>query len=74
MDHKLFLAPMAGITDHAFRSICMSYGADCCVTELISAKAVVYGDKKTEALDYEALRGNSGVMFVELLAEYYIYQ
>jgi len=41
---------MAGITDHAFRSICMSYGADCCVTELISAKAVVYGDKKTEAL------------------------
>ncbi|MBP5155228.1 MAG: tRNA-dihydrouridine synthase family protein, partial [Clostridia bacterium] len=50
MDHKLFLAPMAGITDHAFRSICMSYGADCCVTELISAKAVVYGDKKTEAL------------------------
>ena len=46
----LFLAPMAGITDHAFRAVCMALGADCCVTELISAKAVVYGDKKTDAL------------------------
>ncbi|MBR0231755.1 MAG: tRNA dihydrouridine synthase DusB [Clostridia bacterium] len=50
MYHNVFLAPMAGITDHAFRAICMEYGADHCVTELISAKAVVYGDKKTESL------------------------
>ncbi|MBO4277570.1 MAG: tRNA dihydrouridine synthase DusB [Clostridia bacterium] len=48
--YRLFLAPMAGITDHAFRAICMGYGAECCVTELISAKAVVYGDVKTASL------------------------
>ncbi len=48
--HGLFLAPMAGITDHAFRSICISCGAEGVTSELISAKAVVYRDKKTDAL------------------------
>ena len=43
----LFLAPMAGITDHAFRALCVRYGAECVVTELVSAKAIVYGDKKS---------------------------
>lgn len=46
----LFLAPMAGITDHAFRETCVSFGAECVTSELISAKAVTYGDKKTELL------------------------
>ena len=45
--NKLFLAPMAGITDHAFRRICLSMGADCAVTELVSAKALTYNDKKS---------------------------
>lgn len=48
--HGIFLAPMAGITDHAFRSVCKKYGASCVCTELISAKGVVYGDKKTDTL------------------------
>ncbi len=48
--HGLFLAPMAGITDHAFRSVCISCGAEGVTSELISAKAVVYRDKKTDAL------------------------
>lgn len=48
--HGLFLAPMAGITDHAFRAACVKYGAEGVCTELISAKAVTYGDKKTDAL------------------------
>ncbi len=48
--HGLFLAPMAGITDHAFRSVCVKCGAEHVTSELISAKAVVYGDKKTDAL------------------------
>lgn len=48
--HGIFLAPMAGITDHAFRSICCSCGAEGVTSELISAKGVVYGDKKTDAL------------------------
>ena len=48
--HGLFLAPMANVTDHAFRAICVSYGAECVCTELISAKAVCYGDRKTDRL------------------------
>lgn len=48
--HGLFLAPMANVTDHAFRAICMSYGAECVCTELISSKAVCYGDRKTDFL------------------------
>ncbi len=48
--HGLFLAPMANITDHPFRSICVSYGAEGVCTELISSKAICYGDKKTDRL------------------------
>lgn len=48
--HGLFLAPMAGITDHAFRSVCVECGVEGVTTELVSAKGVFYGDKKTDAL------------------------
>ncbi|PKM62320.1 MAG: tRNA dihydrouridine synthase DusB [Firmicutes bacterium HGW-Firmicutes-21] len=48
----IFLAPMAGITDYAFRSVCVMLGAEGVCSELISAKAVVYGDKKTELLAF----------------------
>lgn len=48
--HGLFLAPMAGITDHAFRSVCTACGAEGVTSELVSAKGVFYGDKKTDAL------------------------
>lgn len=44
---KLILAPMAGVTDRAFREICMDFGADYCVTEMVSAKAAQLGNKKT---------------------------
>ncbi|MBQ8696968.1 MAG: tRNA-dihydrouridine synthase family protein, partial [Clostridia bacterium] len=46
----IILAPMAGVTDHAFRIICAEHGADMCVTEMISAKAVQFNDKKTYEL------------------------
>lgn len=46
----IILAPMAGVTDHAFRLICGELGADLCVTEMISAKAVQFNDKKTYEL------------------------
>ena len=48
--HGLFLAPMAGFTDHAMRAVCHAFGAEYTVTEMVSAKAVVFGDKKTAAL------------------------
>ena len=46
------LAPMAGVTDFAFRRICRQQGAALTVTEMISAKALTYGDVKTESLMY----------------------
>ncbi|MBO6214136.1 MAG: tRNA-dihydrouridine synthase family protein, partial [Lachnospiraceae bacterium] len=47
---KYFLAPMAGVTDLPFRILCSEYGAALTCTEMISAKAITYGNKKTEEL------------------------
>lgn len=47
---KVLMAPMAGISDRAFREICIEQGADFVFTEMISAKALTYGDRKTQAL------------------------
>ncbi|MBQ8955540.1 MAG: tRNA dihydrouridine synthase DusB [Lachnospiraceae bacterium] len=44
------LSPMAGVTDISFRTICHEMGADLVVTEMISAKAVTYNNKKTYEL------------------------
>ena len=50
LKHGLFLAPMAGYTDRAMRLLAKLHGAECTVTEMVSAKAVVFGDKKTFGL------------------------
>lgn len=50
IEGKAALAPMAGVTDAAYRRICMEFGAAYTVTEMVSAKAVEYKDKKTAAL------------------------
>ena len=50
MKHGLCLAPMAGYTDRAMRLVCHEAGAEYSVTEMVSAKAVVYNDKKTFSL------------------------
>lgn len=50
LKHGLMLAPMAGYTDMAMRRICYKYGAEYSVTEMVSAKAVCFLDKKTHAL------------------------
>lgn len=47
---RMVLAPMAGVTDRAFRQICCEQGAALTVTEMVSAKALTYGDKKTPGL------------------------
>lgn len=44
---KLALAPMAGVTDVAFRTICRELGAGYTVTEMVSSKALCYQDKKS---------------------------
>jgi len=43
----LALAPMAGVTDLAFRTVCRQLGAGYTVTEMVSSKALCYQDKKT---------------------------
>ena len=50
IESKLALAPMAGVTDVAFRQICSEKGAGYTVTELVSAKALCYHDTKTAQL------------------------
>ena len=50
LDNNILLAPMAGITDLPFRTICKSYGAGAVCTEMVSAKAIMYGDEKTKLL------------------------
>ena len=50
VESRLALAPMAGVTDVAFRRICAEQGAGYTVTELISSKALCYHDRKTLTL------------------------
>ena len=50
IESKLALAPMAGVTDAAFRQICSELGAGYTVTELVSSRALCYHDAKTAQL------------------------
>ncbi len=54
--NPVFLAPMAGVTDWAFRTVCAQLGAGVTVTEMVSSRALVYTDKKSAKL----LRKNEG--------------
>lgn len=56
VENPLFLAPMAGVTDWAFRTVCARLGAGVTVTEMVSSRALVYQDKKTARL----LKKNEG--------------
>ena len=50
LKHGLILAPLAGVSDKAFREICKAHGAECTVSEMISAKGLHYNDTKTSVL------------------------
>ena len=54
--NPVFLAPMAGVTDWAFRTVCAELGAGVTVTEMVSSRALVYRDQKSAKL----LRKNPG--------------
>ncbi len=47
---RTVLAPMAGVTDWAFRTVCAELGAAVTVTEMVSSRALVYRDKKSRGL------------------------
>ena len=48
--NKIFLAPMAGVTDLAFRTVCKEHGADLVVSEMVSSRGLHYKYKKTSSL------------------------
>ena len=50
LDGRAVLAPMAGVSDAAFRTLCLEQGAALVYTEMVSAKALCYNDRKTAAL------------------------
>lgn len=50
LENEVFLAPMAGVTDLAFRLICKEYGSGLLYTEMINAKALCYDDEKTKGM------------------------
>ena len=64
--NNIFLAPMAGITDAAFRQLAIDQGAGFTYTEMVSAKGLQYKSKKTAALLYPAV--NEDVFGVQLFS------
>ena len=50
LENNVILAPMAGVTDLPFRVLCREQGAGCVVTEMVSAKAILYNNKNTREL------------------------
>ena len=60
----LILAPMAGVSDIAFRSVAIECGADACVTEMVSAKAFSYNSKKT--LDLMRSADNEKIKIIQI--------
>ena len=56
VSNPVFLGPMAGVTDWAYRTTCARLGAGVTVTEMVSSRALVYQDKKSVKL----LRKNEG--------------
>ncbi|MCC2816714.1 tRNA dihydrouridine synthase DusB [Lachnoclostridium pacaense] len=50
LDNNVILAPMAGVTDLPFRLLCREQGAGCVVTEMVSAKAILYNNRNTKEL------------------------
>ncbi len=61
------LAPMAGVTDSACRQICQGFGTAYTVTEMVSAKAIQYGDKKSREL--ADLSHDQGPVFLQIFGD-----
>ena len=64
LKHGLILAPMAGFSDRAMRLVCHEWGAEYTVTEMVSAKAVVFNDEKTFRL--ARIREDEGAVAIQI--------
>lgn len=63
-EHSLLLAPMAGVSDEVFRSLCIDQGASLTYTEMVSAKGLSYANEKTQ--DLLLLAPNEKIIAVQL--------
>ena len=54
LNNNVFLAPMAGITDLPYRTICKEFGVGLTYSEMVSAKGMYYNDEKTNLLTEKA--------------------
>ena len=61
LDNNLILAPMAGVTDLPFRLLCAQQGAGLVCMEMVSAKAIYYGNKKYERASDNPPPGEAGI-------------
>lgn len=50
LNSRAMLAPMAGVSDRAYRELCVKFGAGYCVSEMVSSKALSFNSKKSEDL------------------------
>lgn len=64
IDGGLSLGPMAGVTDLPFRILCKEQGCDLLTTEMVSAKAILYGNKNT--FDLLKTTGKEGPLAVQI--------
>lgn len=65
LNNNIILAPMAGVTDLPLRLLCSEQGAGMCGMEMVSAKAILYNNKNTEAL-LEIHPGEEGRVSLQL--------
>lgn len=64
LDNNVLLAPMAGVTDKAFRNITKPFGPGLMYTEMVSGKGLMYNNKKTENL--LSVNENEGIVAAQL--------
>lgn len=64
LENGLVLGPMAGVTDLPYRLLCKEQGCGLMVTEMVSAKAILYKNRKTETLT--EIRPEEGPVAVQL--------
>ncbi len=56
IEHGLFLAPLAGVSDRTFRRLCRRFGAEYTTSEMVSAKALCYEQRSRRPITEETVR------------------
>ena len=68
IDTRVFVAPMAGVTDYPYRQILREYGAEVFFTEMVSSQGLLQGNRRTKDL-IEINREKPGIIGVQLFGD-----